>query len=775
MSWDNVSGADNYTLYWSTSSPVDNTSTAITGLSGDNYTHTGLTGGATYYYKVAAVNTGGTSTLSSEVSATPTAAIPSAPTNLVATGGTQQVTVTWDNVSGADNYTLYWDLSSPVDNTSTPITAAANPYTHSGLFDGTTYYYRVSACNSTGCSLLSNEDNATTRTDAGSAPGQGNLTASGGAQQVVLDWDDISGSDNYTLFRTTSPGVLDNNSVLISGIPTSDWVDTPLDNGTTYYYRVAGVNEVGTGGLSNEANATTYALPGTTTLTARAAYQAIVLTWDNASDATSYKIYYDTSSGVSTASSSFTSLTGNTYLHGGLADGATYYYKIVGVNALGEGPLSNEANATTPTSPPAKVVNLTAIGGELQVRLSWDDVSPAADSYTIYWSDNGTVDASSNYIDGLGSAQSPLFYIHGGREDNMTYYYRVAAVKSGKEGELSDLASALTLPLSCTATASHIPDNDSDLLVYYPFSNGFNDNSSNGFDLTGNIDQIQFAKGCAYGAAGYFDASGGYAINTDFNDDNVSALATDNFTVSMWVNPDEDMKSNSSAFSSGDSSSTWNQKFQIDVNGASGAGNFRVFGNDNTTGPDKETWKLSANETYQAKRWYHLVFVHFADNTVRLYVNGDLSKGRDDVTSGGHSDTYTSWHFIRLGLNRAGLSPWKGYIDEFKVYGRSFSTAEVESLYSKSLPVYPDNLVAAPGVGGSGQINLSWTPVTGADNYTVYYSTSSPVTIYDSNEAAASNSHLFTGTSGVTYYFKVTANNAQGSGYFSDESSVIAP
>jgi len=70
LDWDNVTGASSYTVYWDNATGVSTSSTAIINVSDDNYTHTGLTGGATYYYKVAAVNSSGTGTLSSEDNAT---------------------------------------------------------------------------------------------------------------------------------------------------------------------------------------------------------------------------------------------------------------------------------------------------------------------------------------------------------------------------------------------------------------------------------------------------------------------------------------------------------------------------------------------------------------------------------------------------------------------------------------------------------------------------------------------------------------------------------
>ena len=71
LDWSDVSGATGYTIYWSTSTGVSSSSTAITGITDSNYTHTGLDDGTTYYYKGATVNSAGTGSLSDEISATP--------------------------------------------------------------------------------------------------------------------------------------------------------------------------------------------------------------------------------------------------------------------------------------------------------------------------------------------------------------------------------------------------------------------------------------------------------------------------------------------------------------------------------------------------------------------------------------------------------------------------------------------------------------------------------------------------------------------------------
>ena len=69
LTWNTVSGATSYTLYWDNVSGIDSSDTAITSITNDNYTHNNLDNGSTYYYKVAAVNSSGTGTLSSVASA----------------------------------------------------------------------------------------------------------------------------------------------------------------------------------------------------------------------------------------------------------------------------------------------------------------------------------------------------------------------------------------------------------------------------------------------------------------------------------------------------------------------------------------------------------------------------------------------------------------------------------------------------------------------------------------------------------------------------------
>jgi fibronectin type 3 domain-containing protein len=73
LNWSASSGATSYNIYRGTAAGGESSTAIATGVSGTSYTNTSLTNGTTYYYKVAAVNAGGTSPLSGEASATPAA------------------------------------------------------------------------------------------------------------------------------------------------------------------------------------------------------------------------------------------------------------------------------------------------------------------------------------------------------------------------------------------------------------------------------------------------------------------------------------------------------------------------------------------------------------------------------------------------------------------------------------------------------------------------------------------------------------------------------
>ena len=76
LDWTTVNSAKNYTLYWGNSTGVNSSSTAITSINTDNYSHTGLDNGTTYFHFTLEKLNGSTSTQTTTVS--PGASNPSA-------------------------------------------------------------------------------------------------------------------------------------------------------------------------------------------------------------------------------------------------------------------------------------------------------------------------------------------------------------------------------------------------------------------------------------------------------------------------------------------------------------------------------------------------------------------------------------------------------------------------------------------------------------------------------------------------------------------------
>lgn len=170
VSWSAVTGAASYNVYWSTTSGVTtSTGTRIAGVSSP-FVQTGLAASTAYFYVVTAVNSAGESAASVQASATtdaPAATVPAAPTGVTASGGAQQVSVSWSAVSGASSYNLYRSTSSGVTvATGTKFSGVTSPAVQTGLADNTAYFFIVTAVNSAGESLASAEVTATTNAAA---------------------------------------------------------------------------------------------------------------------------------------------------------------------------------------------------------------------------------------------------------------------------------------------------------------------------------------------------------------------------------------------------------------------------------------------------------------------------------------------------------------------------------------------------------------------------------------------------------------------------------
>lgn len=178
---------------------------------------------------------------------------PPAPSGLAATKGNGKVTLAWTGSSGATSYKVYRGTAAGAEG-ATPVATGitSTAYTNTGLTNGTTYYFKVAAAGAGGTSGLSNEASATPQVAPPSAPKA--LTATPGKAQVTLTWTAGSGANTYNVYRGTAAGA-EGTTPVATGITATSYTNTGLTSGTTYFFKVAGVNAGGTSARSNETSA----------------------------------------------------------------------------------------------------------------------------------------------------------------------------------------------------------------------------------------------------------------------------------------------------------------------------------------------------------------------------------------------------------------------------------------------------------------------------------------------------------------------------------------
>lgn len=219
------------------------------------YTHTGLTPGVTYTWRLFSFNANDNPIYyNSMVNYVGTTIdYPKAPTGLSATpqaNGTM-VDIAWTNGTTGSNptETQIWTC---VGNGCTPLpggqgavtglSTALTAYTLSGMSTNTTYGYNVVGCNAVGC----NGGISYYFTTAG-PPGAASITATPtGSTSVLVTWTDVAGETSYQMYRCSGNGCT---PTVAQGASqpagTISFVDAGLTPGTSYSYKLRAINAAG--------------------------------------------------------------------------------------------------------------------------------------------------------------------------------------------------------------------------------------------------------------------------------------------------------------------------------------------------------------------------------------------------------------------------------------------------------------------------------------------------------------------------------------------------
>ncbi len=437
-------------------------------------TVTGLTNGLSYNFRVSATNSVGTGVPSSTATATPALSVPSAPQGLSASSGTSgQSTLTWsapltNGGAAITDYIVEYKLSTEPTTWTTfsDGTSGSTGATVTGLVNGSTYNFRVSATNSVGTGPVSSTANGIPNTFAmsddftgttidtdkwteldpggtggtvGNVQQNGDLNitgtgAWGGAGlSTVQTYDRTNGDVSITVTVTRSscgsgvgPVAIGYGDLVFTGVGTSSYI--LLANATNWelYYWTGGSNVAGSGPSASPQTLSgftscTNGVPFTLTLTALQGGGASVFV-----------------NGSGTPSATITS---GTFTDEGFWLGA--------MSSTGTSDLDN-VQIIEPATGPAAPSGLGATPGDGQVALTWTagaDNGAAITDYLVEYklSTSGTW---LTFSDGTSTSTGATVT---GLTNGLNYNFRVSGINSNGTSDPSSTATAR--PVSATPTA----------------------------------------------------------------------------------------------------------------------------------------------------------------------------------------------------------------------------------------------------------------------------------------------------------------------------------
>ena len=319
LSWNTVPGAAKYWIYRSTDGKNFKyyDSTKSTG-----YTNNSTNIGTTYYYKIKAVDSSGTTTDYSVVKSIK--CTPAAP-SLSISRVNGKPKLSWKSVSGATKYWIY--RSTDGKNFKYYDSTTKTSYTNSGAASGTKYYYKVKAVATVnGKSVASSYSYAKSLVCTPATPNVSITSANG---KPKLSWNAVNGATKYWVYRSTDG----KNFKYYDSTTKTTYTNNSTTVGTRYYYKVkAVVVDNGTSYASAFSSAKSMVVrTAAPTLKTAAPEGTPSLSWNAVNGATKYWVYRSTDG---KEFKYYDSTTKTAYTNKSVDAGKTYYYKVKAVNVV---------------------------------------------------------------------------------------------------------------------------------------------------------------------------------------------------------------------------------------------------------------------------------------------------------------------------------------------------------------------------------------------------------------------------------------------------------
>jgi hypothetical protein len=397
------------------------------------------------------------------------ATVPSSPTNVVATPGNGQVSLSWtapnDGGSAITDYKIEYSSNGFLFNEFSHAASSNTSITVTGLVNGTLYIFRVSATNAVGTGNPSGFSNAVRPFTTPSAPSITSLTrVAGSGVAISISWSAPSSNggspiQEYKIEYSNNSGVSWSFKTVSANI-LSTIVDN-LENGQSYIFRIVAINAAGATFSSNSSPITPATTPSSpTNVVGTTGDSQISLTWSAPSSngglaVTDYTIQYKGIGEENWQTFSDGTSTNTSTIVTGLTNGQSYIFRVVATNAVGDSIESPNSSEITPGTIPDAPTNLNATAGDGFASLFWsagEDNGYAIIYYTVRYSSNN----GSTWEEYETTTSTTSLVINQLNNNGTSYIFQVKATNGIGDSEYSSSSNSVTPLSSITCTTGPI-------------------------------------------------------------------------------------------------------------------------------------------------------------------------------------------------------------------------------------------------------------------------------------------------------------------------------
>lgn len=435
IKWKKGSKASGYWIYRSTSKKGKYTKIAtINSANTLSYTDSGLKRGTTYYYKIKTWNKQNGKKFNSSFSS-------------VADGWTIQTTaitgvqatvkgnlqITWKKIKNAYRYQIYRSDSEKGKYTKLA-TVKGTSYTDASVKTNKNYYYKIRVVNRVNDR---NGYSSYSKVQYGKQVGKPAIsyTRSKSSSSLVISWKNVAGANGYKIYRSESKKGKYVKVGKVSGKVT-EYTDSRLKSGKTYYYKVQALNKVNGYSGCGKYSAVVSVKPmnkAAISYVQSVNSKKLKLAWSKVSGANGYQIYRSTSEKGSYTRLAEVNAKTTDYTDKTVKPAKKYYYKVRAISKksgkTGYGSFSAAIGGKTVR--PIQISKIYAVTNA-SITIEWEKGSGAT-GYQIYrsTSKNGNYTRIATVASG-----NTTTYTYKPEKTNKIYYYKVRCCNknNGKQG-----------------------------------------------------------------------------------------------------------------------------------------------------------------------------------------------------------------------------------------------------------------------------------------------------------------------------------------------------